>query len=320
MSKESAINEIRKKYGDGSIMMIGESLDGVDAISTSSIRLDEALGIGGVPKGRIIEIHGKEGSSKTTTCAHIISEAQKNGDNVAYIDMEHAVDLAYFKSIGVNTELMIMSQPNYGEEALDILEILLDSKEFGVIVIDSVAALIPKAELDGEIEDNTISLQARMMSKCMRRITPIVSKSNTCVIFVNQLRDNIGAFGLGPKTVTPGGKALPYYASVRIELSKIAQIKDGEDIIGNRIRARIVKNKVSSPFRTAEYDVIFGEGISKYREVLDIAICRSIIKKSGSWFSYGDMKLGQGVENVIKTLKGNTDLMNELYNQLVEAK
>lgn len=317
MNKDQIIEEIRKKYGSGSIMTIGESLEGVEKISTSSIGLDKALGIGGVPKGRIIEIHGKEGSSKTTTCAHIIAEAQKAGGLTAYIDMENAVDLLYFKNLGVDIEKLIMSQPNYGEEALDILEMLLLSKDFDVIVVDSVAALIPKAELDGEIIDNTISLQARMMSKCMRRIAPMAAKANTSVIFVNQLRDNIGAFGMGPKSTTPGGKALPYYSSVRIELSRIAQIKDGEDVIGNRVRAKIIKNKVSSPFKTAEYDVIFGEGISKERELLEYAIKENLIKKSGSWFSYGETKIGQGTEKAIAFLKENNNIREEIYNSIV---
>lgn len=313
------LDDIKKKFGNGAIMQIGETLDNIEAISTTSIAVDKALGIGGVPKGRIVEIYGQESVGKTTLCAHIVSESQKKGGLCAYIDVENAVDLNYFEKLGVYTDSdrFLLSQPSNGEEALTIAEMLVNSNEISVIIVDSVAALIPQAELDGEIVDSTIGLQARMMSKCMRRLTSMVAKSNTCLIFINQLRANIGVMGYGPKTVTTGGKALPYYSSVRIELSKIAQIKDGEQVIGSRIKAKIVKNKVASPFKEAEYDLIYGEGISKIREVIELGVKEGIINKSGAWFSYGDVRLGQGLEKSKIFLEENLNIKEEIYNKLL---
>lgn len=317
---EKTLDQIRKRYGLGSIQKLNKEVELVESISTSSISLDDALGVKGVPKGRIIEIYGAESTGKTTLCAHIVAEAQKKNELCSYIDMENAVDIAYFNKIGVNThENFLMSQPSNGEEALGILEMLLESEKVSIVVIDSVAALIPKAELDGEIEDSTIGLQARMMSKAMRRLTSLVNKSNTCVIFINQLRENIQSFGYGPKTTTTGGKALKYYSSVRIELAKIGQIKDGENVIGSRIKAKVIKNKVAAPFKEAEYDLIFGEGISKEREIIEFASKKGIITKGGAWYSYGDVKIGQGLEKASTFLKNNIEIRQEIIDKIYES-
>lgn len=318
MAIEKVLENIRKKYGPSSIRRIDEKIEPVEVISTSSIGLDRALGVNGVPKGRIVEIYGAESSGKTTCCAHIVAEAQKKDELCAYIDMENAIDLSYFDKIGVDvfSENFLISQPSSGEEALDILELLLESKELSVIVVDSVAALVPQAELDGEVIDNTIGLQARLMSKVMRRLTASILQSNTCVIFVNQIRENIQSFGYGPKTTTTGGRALKFYSSVRIELSKISQIKDGENIIGNRVKAKVVKNKVAAPFKEAEYDLIFGEGISKEREIIEYAVKEGIVTKGGAWFSYGEIKLGQGLEKARQFLKDNPEIKEEILNKI----
>ena len=310
--------EIRKKYGPGAITTLNENIEDVEVISTSCPQLDKALGVGGLPKGRLIEIYGKTGTGKTTLCGHIISEAQKLGKAVVYIDMEHAVDPLYFQNIGINlSNNFLLSQPDNGEMALDILEMSLNSGSVSAIIVDSVPALVPQAELEGEMADSTIGLQARMMGKGMRRIVVAAHKSNTLLIFINQLRDNIGSFGYGPKSTTPGGKALPYAASVRIELTVIGQIKDGENVIGNTVKAKIVKNKVASPFKECTYELIFGEGISKIRTLIQSALEEGIIIKSGAWYSFNNEKIGQGLVKTCEFLKNNPDIFNKIQKQLI---
>lgn len=314
---EEIIKDIEKKYGKGSITTLTNEIEPIKVISTSVSSLNKALGVGGLPYGRIIEIFGKQSTGKSTLAAHVVAESQKEDGLCAYIDMENAIDPKYFQDIGVNlSNNFLLSQPDSGDQALGILEKLLISQKFSVIVVDSVAALVPQAELDGEFEDSTIGLQARMMGKSMRRIAALVNKSNTCLIFINQLRDNINAFGYGPKTVTPGGKSLPFYSSVRIELSAISQIKEGEVIIGNRIKAKIIKNKVAPPFKEAEYDIIFGEGISKFRLIIEESLKSGIITKAGAWFKYDNQNVGQGIIKTINFLKENPEILDEIEKQL----
>ena len=301
-----ALNQIDKQFGKGSIMRLGEqkAVDDGNSISTGALSLDIALGVGGVPKGRIIEIYGPESSGKTTLALHIVAEAQKKGGNAAYIDAEHALDPEYSKRIGINIEELLISQPDTGEQSLEITETLVRSGAVDVIVIDSVAALVPKAELDGEMGDVHVGLQARLMSQALRKLTGTVSRSNTCVIFINQIRMKIGVMFGNPET-TPGGRALKFYTSMRLEIRKITSIKEGTDIVGNRTRVKVVKNKVAPPFKMTEFDIMYGEGISYEGDILDLALKGEIIEKTGAWYSYGDTRIGQGRENAKNYLKDN---------------
>ena len=303
---ELSISQIDRQFGKGSIMRLGDDhptlMDNV--ISTGALSLDVALGIGGVPRGRIIEIFGPESSGKTTLALHIIAEAQKLDGYAAFIDAEHALDPEYSKRLGVNTEELLVSQPDSGEQALEITETLVRSSALDVIVIDSVAALVPRVELEGEMGDTHVGLQARLMSQALRKLTGTVSRSNTCVIFVNQIREKIGVIYGNPET-TPGGRALKFYTSIRMEIRRIATIKDGTESVGNRTRVKVVKNKVASPFKMTEFDIMYGRGISYEGDILDLAVKGDIIEKMGSWFSYGDLKIGQGRENAKLYLKEN---------------
>jgi recombination protein RecA len=312
----SALSQIEKNFGTGAIMKLGDRANQqIDCIPTGSIALDIALGIGGVPRGRIVEIYGPESSGKTTLVQHIIAEAQKAGGNAALIDAENAFDPLYAQKTGVDVENLLVSQPDTGEQALEIAETLIRSNALDVIAIDSVAALVPQAELEGEIGDSTIALQARLMSKSLRRITSAVNRSRTTVIFTNQLRMKIGVMFGNPET-TSGGRALRFYSSVRLEIRRIQSIKEGEDFQGNRVRVKVVKNKVAPPFRTAEFDILFNEGISKEGNLLDVGVDFDIVDKSGSWYSYGEEKLGQGRVNSVATLKENKKLRNKLESEI----
>ena len=309
---EQALLKIEKDFGKGAIMKLGDRpYQKVDVISTGCLPLDLALGVGGIPKGRIVEIYGPESSGKTTVSLHIVAEAQKNGGRAAFIDAEHALDPSYAEKLGVDTKSLYVSQPDNGEQALNICDTLIRSGAFDVIVVDSVAALTPKAEIDGEMGDNHVGLQARMMSQALRKMTSVSSKSNTAVIFINQLREKIGVMFGNPETTT-GGKALKFYASVRLDVRKTDTIKEGQNIIGNRTKVKVVKNKMAPPFKTAEFDIMYGQGISKSGCVLDMAINLGIIKKSGAWFSYNDEKVGQGKENTKLFLEKNPDVMDEI--------
>ena len=311
------IDKIEKSYGKGSIMRLGDKpVDDVAAISSGSIALDLALGIGGYPKGRVIEIFGPESSGKTTLAIHAIAEAQKTGGIAAIIDAEHAFDPGYATKLGVNINDLLISQPDNGEQALEIADNLIRSGAIDIIVIDSVAALTPKAEIEGEMGDSKMGLQARLMSQALRKLTANISKTKTCCIFINQLREKIGVMFGNPETTT-GGNALKFYASVRVDIRKIGQLKDGEEIQGNHTRVKIVKNKVAPPFRKAEFDIIFGEGISKTGEIIDLGVELNIIKKSGSWFSYGETKLGQGREGVKTLLIDNPELAEEIEKKII---
>ncbi len=313
------IDKIEKNYGKGAIMKLGDSpVENVEVISTGSIGLDTALGIGGLPKGRVIEIYGPESSGKTTLAIHVIAECQKQGGYAAFIDAEHAFDSSYAKKLGVNVADLYVSQPDNGEQALEITENLIRSGAIDIIVIDSVAALTPKSEIEGEMGDSKMGLQARLMSQALRKLTATISKTNCCCIFINQLREKIGVMFGNPETTT-GGNALKFYASVRLDIRKISQIKDGETINGNRVKVKVVKNKVAPPFRTAEFDLIYGEGISKIGEIIDLGVNFNIIKKSGSWFSYGETKLGQGRDSVKQLLLDNLELSEELEAKIREA-
>ncbi len=317
---ELAIKQIDKAFGKGALVKLGEKeIEPIESISTGSLGLDLALGIGGVPKGRIIEIYGPESSGKTTLALQIIAEAQKNGGVCAFIDAEHALDVLYAKNLGVDVENLLVSQPDFGEQALDIVETIARSGAVDVIVIDSVAALTPKAEIEGEMGDSHMGLQARLMSQALRKLTGVLHKMNTTVIFINQIRMKIGAMGYGTPETTTGGNALKFYASVRIDVRKIATLKQGESQIGNRVRAKVVKNKVAPPFRQAEFDIMFGEGISKEGEIVDYGVKLDIIDKSGSWFSYKDKKLGQGRENVKAFLKENPEIAGEIESEIKKA-
>jgi recombination protein RecA len=305
---EAALANIEKKFGKGSIMRLGERPhEEINVISTGSISLDAAIGIGGMPRGRVIEVYGPESSGKTTLALHVVAEAQKLGGICAYIDAEHAMDPGYAEKLGVSIDDLLISQPDSGEQALEIAETLVRSNSVDVLVIDSVAALVPRAELDGEMGDSLPGLQARLMSQALRKLTAIVAQSNTCFIFINQLREKIGVMFGSPETTT-GGKALKFYATVRCDIRRIASIKDGDKIVGNRTRVKIVKNKVAPPFRECEFDIMYGEGISREGDLLDVAVIHGVVDKSGAWFSYKGERLGQGRENSKTTLKGDEAL------------
>ena len=317
-SLEAAVGLIEKTYGKGSIMKLGSKANvDIESISTGSISLDIALGIGGVPKGRIVEIYGPESSGKTTLATHIIAESQKIGGNCAFIDAEHALDPAYAKKLGVNLEELLISQPDTGEQGLEIADSLIKSGGIDVLVIDSVAALVPRAELEGDMGDSLPGLQARLMSQALRKLTSSISQSNTLVVFINQLRMKIGVMFGSPETTT-GGNALKFYATVRLDIRRIGAIKDKDEIIGNQTRVKIVKNKVAPPFKVVEFDIMYGEGISKLGELVDLGVKAEIIDKSGSWFSYKDNKIGQGRENVKTFLKENTNIAVEIENKILE--
>ncbi|MCL1802721.1 MAG: recombinase RecA [Eubacteriaceae bacterium] len=311
-SLDLAIKSIEKTFGKGSVMRLGEmAVENVPAISTSSISLDIALGIGGVPRGRIVEIYGPESSGKTTVALHVVAEAQKAGGNAAFIDAEHALDPIYARAIGVDLDNLIISQPDTGEQALEICEALVRSGALDVVVVDSVAALVPRSEIEGEMGDATMGAQARLMSQALRKLTAAISKSQTTLIFINQLRMKIGV-SFGNPEVTAGGNALKYYASVRIDIRKGESLKSGQDVIGNRTKVKVVKNKVSPPFKVAEFDIIYGKGISREGDVLDMATKLDIIDKSGAWYAYNGTSIGQGRENSKKFLLENPDMMNEI--------
>jgi recombination protein RecA len=313
------LDKIEKSYGKGAIMKMGDNaIEKVDVISTGSIGVDAALGIGGFPKGRIVEIYGPESSGKTTLAIHAIAEVQKTGGIAAFIDAEHAFDRFYAQKLGVNIEDLLISQPDNGEQALEIAENLIRSGAIDLIVIDSVAALTPKSEIEGEMGESKMGLHARLMSQALRKLTGTISKTGACCIFINQLREKIGVMFGNPETTT-GGNALKFYASVRVDIRRQTQIKEGESVIGNRVKVKIVKNKVAPPFRTAEFDLLYGEGISKVGEILDLGVDYNIIKKSGSWFSYGDTKLGQGRDAVKQLLNDNPELMDELEAKVREV-
>ena len=312
------MDKIDKDFGKGSVMMMNvRSQEPMDVVSTGSIGLDAALGIGGLPRGRVIEIYGPESSGKTTIATHVIAEAQKKGGMCAIIDAEHAFDSSYAQKLGVDIDNLLISQPDYGEQALEIADRLILSGALDVVVIDSVAALVPKGELEGEMGDSKMGLQARLMSQALRKLTATISKTNTICIFINQLREKIGVMFGNPETTT-GGNALKFYASVRLDIRRMAQIKDGDEAIGNRVKVKVVKNKVAPPFRTAEFDIVFGEGISKIGEILDMGVEMGIVQKSGSWFSYNGDKLGQGREAVKSLLHDNTALADELETKIRE--
>ena len=309
---EQAIQQIEKVHGKGSIMKLGDGYSvKVEVIPTGCLALDAALGIGGLPRGRIVEIYGPESSGKTTVSLHVIAEAQKLGGTAAFIDAEHALDPEYAKKLGVNTEDLYISQPDNGEQALDIADYLVRSNAVDIIVIDSVAALTPKSEIEGDMEQQNVGVQARLMSKALRKLTAIINKSKTCVIFINQLREKVGIMFGNPETTT-GGKALKFYSSVRLDVRKKDAVKDGGVIIGNKTAVKVVKNKLAPPFRTAEFEIIFGQGISKEGSLVDLAIEKGVLQKSGSWISFNDEKIGQGRDKVITLLKSNPDLYNEI--------
>ncbi|MBQ6096681.1 MAG: recombinase RecA [Bacteroidales bacterium] len=316
---QSTLDKIEKSYGKGSIMKLGDRPDETyEAISTGSISLDAALGIGGFPKGRIIEIYGPESSGKTTLAIHAIAESQKKGGIAAFIDAEHAFDPVYARKLGVDIDNLLVSQPDNGEQALEIADNLIRSGAIDIIVIDSVAALTPKAEIDGEMGDSKVGLHARLMSQALRKMTSTISKTGCCCIFINQLREKIGVMFGNPETTT-GGNALKFYASVRLDIRRIQAIKDGDQNIGNRVKVKVVKNKVAPPFRVCEFDLMFGEGISKYGEIVDLGVETGVIKKSGSWFSYGESKLAQGREAVKMLLRDNPELSDELESNIRQA-
>jgi recombination protein RecA len=314
-----AIDKIEKSYGKGTIMRMGDNaIEPLEAISTGSISLDIALGIGGIPKGRVVEIYGPESSGKTTLSMHAIANVQRNGGIAAFIDAEHAFDRFYAQKLGIDIENLLISQPDNGEQALEITENLIRSGAIDIIVIDSVAALTPRSEIEGEMGDSKMGLQARLMSQALRKLTATINRTGCCCIFINQLREKIGVMFGNPETTT-GGNALKFYASVRLDIRRIGQLKEGENIVGNRTRVKVVKNKVAPPFKMAEFDIMYGEGISKSGEIVDLGVEHNIIKKSGSWFSYGDTKLGQGRDAVKQLLIDNPELSDEIEQKIREA-
>ena len=314
---ELALSQIEKQFGKGSILRLGskDAIVPVAVISTGSISLDAALGVGGLPRGRVIEVFGPESSGKTTIALQVIAEAQKKGGIAAFIDVEHALDPAYAKKLGVDIDNLLVSQPDYGEQALEITNHLTGSGQIDVLVVDSVAALVPKAELDGEMGDSHMGVQARLMSQALRKLTGVVSRSRTCLIFINQIREKIGVMFGNPETTT-GGRALKFYATVRLDIRRIAAIKDGDTVIGNRTKVKVVKNKVAAPFREAEFDIIYGEGISKEGDLIDLGVAQNVIEKSGSWISYKGERIGQGRENARQFLKDNPDIRQTIDTEL----
>jgi len=313
------LDKLEKSYGKGTIMKLGDTtIEPIEVIPTGSLTLDLALGVGGLPKGRVIEIYGPESSGKTTLAIHAIAEAQKKGGIAAFIDAEHAFDRFYAQKLGVDVENLLISQPDNGEQALEIADNLIRSGAIDILVIDSVAALVPKSEIEGEMGDSKMGLHARLMSQALRKLTGTISKTGCCCIFINQLRDKIGVMFGNPETTT-GGNALKFYASVRLDVRRISQIKDSDEVSGNRVKVKIVKNKVAPPFRLAEFDIMFGEGISKAGEIIDLGVEHNIIKKAGSWFSYGDSRLGQGRDSVKQLIQDNPELMEELENKIKEV-
>ena len=316
---DMALTQIEKQFGKGSIMRLGDRIDpaGVQTISTGSISFDAALGVGGFPKGRVVEIFGPESSGKTTIALHAIAQAQKSGGSAAFIDAEHAMDASYAKMLGVNTDDLLVSQPDSGEQALEIAEVLVRSGAIDILVVDSVAALVPKAELEGEMGDSLPGLQARLMSQALRKLTAIVSKSNTCMVFINQMREKIGVMFGNPETTT-GGRALKFYSSIRVDIRRIASIKEGDVVVGNRTRVKIVKNKLAPPFREAEFDILYNQGISYEGDLIDQAVERKLVEKSGAWFSYKGERLGQGRENAKQFIREHPDIAEALNSKLKE--
>lgn len=315
---DQAISQIERQFGKGSIMKMGEeNIVRIPAISTGSLSLDLALGVGGVPRGRVIEVFGPESSGKTTLTLHIAAEAQAKGGMVAFIDAEHALDIAYARKLGVDVDNLLVSQPDTGEQALDIAEILVRSGAIDVLIIDSVAALVPKAEIEGEMGDHHVGLQARLMSQALRKLTATISKSKTSVIFINQIRMKIGVMFGNPETTT-GGNALKFYSSQRLDIRKIGAIKEGEQVVGNRTRVKVVKNKVAPPFKDAEFDIIYGEGISKEGDILDLGVSLNIVEKSGAWYSFGEDRIGQGRQNVKRFLSENVDIRDNIAKAIME--
>ena len=313
---EAALGQIEKQFGKGSVMKLGEfKAMNVEAIPTGALSLDIALGIGGIPKGRIIEVYGPESSGKTTLALHMIAEAQKKGGEAAFIDAEHALDPVYAKHLGVDIDNLIVSQPDTGEQALEIAEALVRSGAIDIIVVDSVAALVPKAEIDGDMGDAHVGLQARLMSQALRKLAGVINKSNSVIVFINQLREKVGVMFGNPET-TPGGRALKFYASVRMDIRKVENIKQDGDVVGNRVRVKVVKNKVAPPFREAEFDIVYGKGISKSGNILDLGINLGLVEKSGSWFGYNGNRIGQGRENAKKYLEDNPEIMSEIEQKI----
>lgn len=319
-SLELAIKQIDKTFGKGTLIRLGDKVVvPTETISTGSLGLDLALGVGGLPKGRVIEIYGPESSGKTTLTLHAIAEAQKAGGVCAFIDAEHALDVKYAKDIGVDTDNLLVSQPDFGEQALEILETVIRSGAVDLVVVDSVAALTPKVEIDGDMDDQQVGVQARLMSKALRKVTGLLNKMNCTVIFINQIRMKIGMTGYGSPETTTGGNALKFYSSVRLDIRRIATLKQGENSIGNRVKVKVVKNKVAAPFKQAEFDIMFGEGISKTGELVDYGVKLDIVDKAGAWFSYGDSKIGQGRENSKVFLKDNPEIAKEIENKILES-
>lgn len=314
---QNTLSQIEKQFGKGAVFNLSDEGTEMDTISTGSLQLDDALGVGGLPKGRIVEIYGPESSGKTTVALHVIAEAQKAGEQCAFIDVEHALDPVYARNLGVNIDNLIVSQPDSGEQALEITEALISSGAIGVIIVDSVAALTPRAEIEGEMGQSHVGLQARLMSQALRKLTGTIKKTDCIALFINQLREKVGVMFGNPET-TPGGRALKFYASVRMDIRKIETLKKGEAMIGNRVRVKVVKNKVAPPFKQAEFEIMFGTGIDRLGEIVDLGVKYDIIKKSGSWFSYGETRLGQGKENVKALLAENEELYKEIENLILD--
>ncbi|MGL4742550.1 MAG: recombinase RecA [Sarcina sp.] len=314
---QNTLSQIEKQFGKGAVFNLSDEGTEMDTISTGSLQLDDALGVGGLPKGRIVEIYGPESSGKTTVALHVIAEAQKVGEQCAFIDVEHALDPVYAKNLGVDIDNLIVSQPDSGEQALEITEALISSGAIGVIIIDSVAALTPRAEIEGEMGQSHVGLQARLMSQALRKLTGTIKKTDCIALFINQLREKVGVMFGNPET-TPGGRALKFYASVRMDIRKIETLKKGEQMVGNRVRVKVVKNKVAPPFKQAEFEIMFGTGIDRLGEIVDLGVKFDIIKKSGSWFSYGETRLGQGKENVKTLLAENEELYKEIENLILD--